>query len=159
MTPDGQVGLVAQPNSSPGRVSVIDLAAQQPPSISPPAIAVATSPDPQSTAVTPDGHYTLIADGGGATSVSSVNLQTRTIVNTLSGMPIFQAIAITPDGTLALLVGANANQVAVLSVSAAACWRIPVSASRWRVLWAGRDRLRSHRTESWRSSRTTSATW
>jgi len=114
VTPDGQLGLVAEFN--PGIVGVIDLASQ-PPVTSPPPISVATTPNPESTAVTPDGRYVLVADGGGATSLSSFDLQTRSLVNTVSGMPIFQAIAITPDGTLALLMGANSNQVAVLTMS------------------------------------------
>ena len=114
VTFDGQLGLVASYNY--GTVNVIDLGAQ-PPSASPPALSVSTAPNPESVGVTPDGRYAIVADGGGATTLSSFDLQTRSVVNTVSGLPAVQAVAVTPDGSLALLVGVNTNEVGVLTVS------------------------------------------
>ena len=111
ITPDGRKGFVA--NFSSATLTVIDLTA------SPPVAAgtIGTSPigAPESIAITPDGRFGIVADGGGTRSVISIDLDQRRIVNTLP-VPGNQGAAITPDGTMALVLSADSNQVAVLTI-------------------------------------------
>src|SRR5262249_9850097 len=79
ITPEGRKGFVA--NFSSATLTVIDLTA------SPPVAAgtIGTSPigAPESIAITPDGRFGIVADGGGTRSVISIDLDQRRIVNTL----------------------------------------------------------------------------
>jgi DNA-binding beta-propeller fold protein YncE len=114
VTPDGRLGIVC--NFSGGTLSFIDLTATAP------IISgtLSTGPiigNPESIAVTPNGRFGLVADGGFETDVISVDLQLRSIVSTISGLPGNQGIAISPDGSLVLVMSANTNQVAVLTIA------------------------------------------
>ena len=74
-------------------------------------------PSPESTAITPDGRYAVVSNGGGETDAVSVDLQTGTVVNTVAGLPSNEAVAVTPDGTQALVLSNGLGEVAVLSIS------------------------------------------
>lgn len=113
VTPDGRLGVVA--NFESGTVSFIDLTAD-PPAVIQTLSTSPTIPAPESVAITPDGRFGLVADGGFETDVISIDLQQRTIIDVVSGLPGNQAIAITPDGGRALVLSADTNQVSVLTI-------------------------------------------
>ncbi len=114
VTPDGRLGIVS--NFSSGTLTFIDLTAN------PPAVSgtLGTGPlmaAPESVAITPNGRFGVVADGGGVRNVISVDLQQRTIVGSVSGLPSNQGAAISPDGTLVLILSADTNQVSVLNIN------------------------------------------
>jgi YVTN family beta-propeller protein len=98
-----------------GTLKVIDLSVV--PAAAAGSITVPTIPATESTAITPDGRYAVVSDGSAETDVVTVDLQTRTVVSTVSGLPGNQAVAITPDGSQVLVLAAGANLVSVLSIS------------------------------------------
>lgn len=114
VTPDGRLGIVS--NFSGGTLSFIDLSAN------PPAVSgtLGTNPlmaAPESVAITPNGRYGIVSDGGSEKDVLSVDLQQRTIVSSVSGLPGNQGAAVSPDGTLVLVLSADTNQVSVLNIN------------------------------------------
>jgi YVTN family beta-propeller protein len=113
ITPDGGVGLIGSFNGQ-GHVRVIDLTVN--PAVSAGNISVPAIPFPESTAITPNGRYAVVSNGGGETDVSSIDLQTRTVVNTIT-VPSNEAAAITPDGTQVLVLSFGQSLVSVLTMS------------------------------------------
>jgi YVTN family beta-propeller protein len=114
MTPDGHLGLVA--NFLTGSVTFIDLTAN------PPAVidTLPTTPliaNPESVAITPNGKFGIVADGGGQTHVLVIDLQQRIIVSSLSGLPGNQGAVVSRDGKLVLILSAATNQVSVLNIN------------------------------------------
>jgi len=114
VTSDSRLGLVSE-FSGAGIVRVLDLSATPPTAVG--AITVPAIPFPESTAVTPDGRFAVVSDGGGETDVVSVDLQTGSVISTVPQMPSNEGGAITPDGRLVLLLSSSQNVVAVLSLS------------------------------------------
>jgi DNA-binding beta-propeller fold protein YncE len=115
VTPDGRLGIIANFNS--GTLTFIDL------SVDPPVVSgtLNTSPGmpaPESLAVTPDGRFGILADGGSTHNVIAVDLGQRSIISTVSSLPGNQGVAITPDGTQALVLSADTRQVSVLTIGA-----------------------------------------
>ena len=114
MTPDGHLGIVA--NFLSGSVTFIDLTAN------PPAVieTLDTTPliaNPESIAVTPNGKFGIVADGGSETDVLVIDLQQRIIVSSLSGLPGNQAAIVSRDGKLVLILSADTNEVSVLNLN------------------------------------------
>jgi len=114
ITPDGHLGLVA--NFLTGSVTFIDLTAN------PPAVieTLPTTPlmaHPESIAITPNGKFGIVGDGGGETNVVVIDLQQRTIVSSVSGLPGNQAAIVSRDGKLVLVLSAQTNQVSVLNIN------------------------------------------
>lgn len=61
--------------------------------------------------------YALVADGAGSTNIVSVDLDHQgAFVSVVSDLPGNQAVAITPNGTTALVLSAATNNVAVLTI-------------------------------------------
>jgi DNA-binding beta-propeller fold protein YncE len=112
VTPDGRLGIVC--NFSGGTLSLIDLTATTP--VISGTLATGPIGNPESIAVTPNGRFGIVADGSFEPDVISIDLQLRTIVSTVSGLPGNQGVAISPDGTLLLVMSANTNQVSVLTI-------------------------------------------
>src|SRR5215213_588449 len=113
VTPDGRLGIIC--NFSGGTLSFIDLTANSP--VISGTLATGAIGNPESIAVTPNGRFGIVADGGNETDVVAIDLQLRTIVSTVSGVPGNQGIAISPDGTLVLVISANTNQVSILTIA------------------------------------------
>ena len=114
MTPDGHLAIVA--NFLTGSVTFIDVTAN------PPAVieTLATTPlmaNPESVAITPNGKFAIVADGGGETDVLVIDLQQRIIVSSLSGLPGNQAAVVSRDGKLVLILSSDTNQVSVLKIN------------------------------------------
>jgi YVTN family beta-propeller protein len=117
VTPDGSLGVTATFDGL-GTLELINLATT--PATIAGTIIVPAILNPESTAITPDGRFAVVADGGGETDAVSVDLQTRTVVNTVSGLTGGnQGVAITPDGAQALILGALTNELSVLTISPA----------------------------------------
>jgi DNA-binding beta-propeller fold protein YncE len=112
VTPDGRLGIVC--NFSGGTLSFIDLTATTP--VISGTLATGPIGNPESIAVTPNGRFGIVADGSFEPDVISIDLQLRTIVSTVSGLPGNQGVAISPDGTLLLVMSANTNEVSVLTI-------------------------------------------
>jgi hypothetical protein len=115
VTPDGRLGVVA--NFFGGTLTLIDL------TVNPAVVSgtISTGPimtNPESVAITPNGRYGLVADGGGETEMVVVDLQQRSIVSSISGLAGNQGVAVSPDGTLALVLGSDTNRISVLNISA-----------------------------------------
>jgi YVTN family beta-propeller protein len=121
VTPDGKLGVVARPcvvscSAADGDLRLIDLTTN-PPALLPGAITVTGVGQPQSTAISPNGKFALVM--GGQTDAVSVDLVTGNTVSSVpAGMNLW-AGAITPDGSLALVVDPFANKVAVFTMSSA----------------------------------------
>jgi DNA-binding beta-propeller fold protein YncE len=113
VTPDGSLGIIS--NFSSGTLTLIDLTATTP--VVSGTIATPPIASPESVAVTPNGRFGIVADGGFETDVIAIDLQLRSIVSTVTGLPGNQGVAISPDGTLALVLSANTNQVSVLTIN------------------------------------------
>jgi YVTN family beta-propeller protein len=115
VTPDGRIGVVC--NFNGGTMTFLDL------TVDPPVVTgtITTSPEipfPESITVTPDGRFGIVADGDGESDVVSVDLKLRTVVGKVAGVPSNQGIAVTPDGSLVLVLSSNTNQVSVLTIDA-----------------------------------------
>jgi len=113
VTPDGRLGIIS--NFTGGTLSLIDLTA------TPPVVSgtIATGPamlNPESVAITPNGRFAIVADGGFETNIIAIDLQQRNIISKVAGLPGNQGVAITPDGTLALVLSAGTNQVSVVAI-------------------------------------------
>ncbi|HEX6810022.1 MAG TPA: immunoglobulin domain-containing protein [Planctomycetota bacterium] len=115
VTPDGLTALVTL--FLPNRVDFFDL------TTSPPALTgtmnVPLNAEDIDIGWTPSG-FALITDGGAIGRVVCVNMTTRTIAHSivLSGGATAQAVAVTHDGTLALVAGTNSNTMRVLMIDA-----------------------------------------
>jgi len=114
MTPNGHLGIVA--NFLSGSLTFIDLTANPPALIE----TLPTAPvigNPESIAITPNGKFGIVADGGSETDVLVIDLQQRMIVSSISGLPGNQAAIVSRDGKLVLVLSANTNQVSVLNLN------------------------------------------
>jgi YVTN family beta-propeller protein len=114
MTPNGQLGIVA--NFLSGTLTFIDLKAN-PPAVIETLATAPLIPNPESIAITPNGKFGIVADGGSETDVLVIDLQQRVIVSSVSGLPGNQAAIVSRDGKLVLVLSAFANQVSVLNLN------------------------------------------
>jgi len=111
-TPDGSTALIS--SFAPGLVTFIDLTTT-PPSIKGSPLSIGTLTE--STAITTDGRFAVTADGAcPKTHVSSIDIASQTIVNTLS--LVATAVAITPDNGTVIIGDDCANQFSILALSA-----------------------------------------
>lgn len=70
-------------------------------------------------AITQDGQFALVTDGWGSTVVASVNIATRTLVDTKDLTPNkAEAVAVAPNGTV-IVAGTDTNTLATLTIDGA----------------------------------------
>jgi YVTN family beta-propeller protein len=114
MTPDGHLAILT--NFLTGSLTFIDLTAN------PPAVieTLSTKPlmfSPENIAITPNGKFAIIGDGGLETIVLVVDLEQRVIVSSLSGLPGNQAPVVSRDGKLVLILSSATNELCVLNIN------------------------------------------
>jgi YVTN family beta-propeller protein len=109
-TPDGSTALVSNFNS--GSVTVIDLT-RTPPVVRGNPILIGTLTE--STAITSDSRFAITADGGGTANVSSIDIASGAILNTLSMTAT--AVAITPDNRTVIIGDDLSNRFSILTLS------------------------------------------
>jgi DNA-binding beta-propeller fold protein YncE len=112
VSPDGTTAAVS--SFSAARVTFVDLTSQ------PPAIvgAVSVPLAAEAVAFTPDGKFVVVTDGGGSTSVVSINVATKTIASTLSLPVAAEGVGITVNNQV-LIVAFDQNQIRILNISSA----------------------------------------
>lgn len=116
VTPDGRTAIVCL--SQPQRLDFYDLMTSPPTRTG--TLALSLPPGDIDLACTQSG-LALIVSGAGNNRVVCLNVNTRTIVNTLT-LPIdaqAQAVELSHDGTLALVAGSLTNTVRVIRVDPA----------------------------------------
>lgn len=112
VSPDGNRALVTSFGAR--RVTFLDL------TVDPPAVlgnlSVPLSAEDVDITCTSSG-FALITDGGGSRTVTSVDVATQSIVNTITLPVTAQGVDVTPDGSLALVNAFNNNVIRVVSIS------------------------------------------
>jgi YVTN family beta-propeller protein len=118
ITPNGEYAYVASSGSatsigspvSNGTVSVINT------STNTVATTVTVGIGPQSVAITPDGAYAYITNGG-SDSVSVIGTATNTLTTTITGLSTPYGVALTPNGEYAYVTEVDSeNMVGLVSV-------------------------------------------
>ena len=114
MTPDGHLAILA--NFLTGSLTFIDLTTN-PPSV---LETLSTKPlmaNPENIAITPNGKFAIVGDGGLQTTVLVIDLQQRVIVSSLSDLRGNQAPLVSRDGKLVLILSSETNEVSVLNIN------------------------------------------
>jgi YVTN family beta-propeller protein len=114
MTPNGHLGIVA--NFLTGSLTFIDLTAN-PPAVIETLATTPLMPNPESIAITPNGRFGIVGDGGSQTGVLVIDLQQRIIVSSLFALPGNQAAVVSRNGQLVLILSSALNQVSVLNIN------------------------------------------
>jgi hypothetical protein len=112
VTPDGKTAVVT--GFSPRKVYFVDLTTETPTVTG----SVNTPMSAEDIVVTcPSACYALVADGGSATSIVSINIATKTIVSTLNLPVSAQGITVTRNGLVLVNAYNNVSTIRVISLS------------------------------------------
>lgn len=124
ITPDGMTALVS--NFSDERISFINTCLSLVPSFTPamaPTLlgSLKISFFAEDIAITPNGRFALVTDGGFAPKIAVIDIASRTLVEEYDASAAsrsHQAVAVTPDGQTVLTVDYAAGKVHVYTLSA-----------------------------------------
>ena len=118
VTPDGQRGLVVDSFSSntTDQQVVYDLAADPPVFLD--AVPTDTFISSAAAVTSPDSRFAVISGGLGANDVLVLDIDQRTVASEVFDVPGNQAAAITPDGSLLLVLNGRPREVSVLTLDA-----------------------------------------
>lgn len=110
VTPDGGTALVS--NFDGNRIYFIDLTAPTPSVLG----SVVTTFSAEDIALSPDGRWALVTDGGARPRVASIDVFNRKLVKTLT-VTGAQAVAIAADGETVLVADTDSNRVHLLHLN------------------------------------------
>jgi len=105
VTPDGNTALIS--NFGDSAVYLVDVSNR----ISPSVITSVTIPFfAEDIAITHDGQFALVTDGGSSTQIAAISLISRTLAYTVElGTPQAQAVDVAPDGTVVVADYSNGS--------------------------------------------------
>lgn len=110
VTPDGRTALVSDFDGS--SVNFIDLTTPTPTLLG----SVVIHFSAEDIALSPDGRWALVTDGGTQNRVAVIDVLNRQLVQTLIG-PVVQAVAVAADGETVLAVETNGDRVHILHLT------------------------------------------
>lgn len=113
ISPDGNTTLVS--NFADSTVFFIDTSDPDAPEV---IGSVVLSFFPEDMDMTPDGNYVLVSDGGPATKIAVLNVESRTLVEEFNDPTLAnQAVAVTPDGETVLTANTDKGTINAFTLS------------------------------------------
>jgi DNA-binding beta-propeller fold protein YncE len=112
VTPDGRTALVS--NFAEETVYFVDISTPLSPSV---IVSVTVPMYAEDIAITHDGQFALVTDGGYRSLVASISLVSRTLVYSLDVSPLAaQAVETAPDGTIIIAANYSDQQIGTLAI-------------------------------------------
>ena len=112
VTPDGETAIVS--NFDGRIIYFIDLTGPAPVELG--SVLIPSSATAEDLALSPDGRWVLVTDGGGAERVTSIDVLNRERVQT-QPVPGAQAVAVAADGETVIVIDTDRDQVHVLRLN------------------------------------------